>query len=115
MTLNLYFVQLSETALCIILYLVPFVLCAIGYIERTWINYQKDRVERDRLSDKPDWKIYRPTDTIGSLLGRAVVTILPIVNLLAALFDVCPEMYGRFFYWVSKLLSYPIVPPKANQ
>lgn len=88
----------------LLLYWLPLAVCLIGYVVRTWRNYQKD-IE-SRASDS----IYHPTDTIGTLIGRGVLTILPVGNLLAATFDVAPMLLGRFFSWIGRVFDQPLVP-----
>ncbi|MCU9931067.1 hypothetical protein OFL77_27425, partial [Escherichia coli] len=58
---------------------------------------------------------YYPTDTIGDIIGRAIVSILPIANLWAASFDLAPKIFSRFFDAIAKAFSQPLVPPKRNQ
>jgi hypothetical protein len=94
----------SNPWIAVCLYWAPLALCAYGYLMRTWFNYRKDVETRKK---EPH---YYPTDTIGSLIGRAVVTILPVGNLLAAIFDVAPEVFGRFFKWIGRVFNQPLVP-----
>lgn len=90
------------------LYYLPLGLCLYGYSIRTWKNYQKDTEARD--SDK----YYLPTDTIGSLIGRAIVTIIPVGNLLAATFDIGPKIFANFFEWIGRVFDQPLVPKKQE-
>ena len=119
--------------LAILCYWMPLVVCFIGYILRTNENYQKDianrdayesyqlakvKVECDEMKDE-DFKqlypksdycySYTPTDTYGSLLGRALLTIVPIANIFAAIFDVSPKLFQNLFDWISKVFNTPIV------
>lgn len=95
----------SDTWLAALLYWLPLGFCALGYIARTASNFAKDRKERVRPG-----AFYRPTDTMGSLIGRAVVSVLPIGNLLAAIFDLSPEVFGKFFEWLRAVFDQPLVP-----
>lgn len=94
----------------ILLYWVPLSLCAFGYTIRTWVNYQKDVKERTRCEMRGD--VYHPTDTIGTLIARGLATMIPIINLWAAAFDVAPKMFGRFFGWLDAVFNQPLVPRK---
>lgn len=96
-----------NSLLGIILYWIPLSLCAFGYTMRTGFNYQKDL-------DKRSESYYVPTDTIGTLIGRAIICLLPIANLWAALFDVAPMLFGRFFTFFDKLLNQPLVPRRKE-
>lgn len=91
------------------LYWLPLVFCAFGYMLRTARNYRKDREERS----KPG-AYYHPTDTIGTLIGRGVMSIMPVGNLLAAVFDLSPEVFGRFFEWIGKVFDQPLVPDRPD-
>lgn len=98
----------------ICLYWLPLVLCAFGYTVRTAKNIQKDKEERSRIEKKGEG-YYEPTDTIGDLIGRSVITIIPIGNLWAALFDVSPEVFERLFEWIGKTFNQPLVPRRKNR
>lgn len=94
-----------NTLLAGLLYWLPLAFCAFGYLMRTARNFRKDRGERTRPG-----AFYHPTDTIGSLIGRAIVTLLPVGNLLAAIFDLGPEVFGKFFEWLRAVFDQPLVP-----
>jgi len=98
-----------SSLLGLLLYWLPLSLCAYGYTLRTWINYRTDIKRRNNYA-----KGYVPTDTLGSLIGRALVTVLPIANLWAAVFSVAPDVFGRFFKWVNRLFNQPLVPKRRN-
>lgn len=87
------------------LYWIPVAFCAFGYVIRTARNFQKDRAKRIQPG-----AYYSPTDTLGTLIGRGVVTFIPIANFSAAVFDLAPEVFGRFFDWIGKVFSQPLVP-----
>lgn len=89
--------------IAIILYWVPLVFCLYGYTVRTWCNYKKDIKERESDS------YYTPTDRVGHLVGRLIASICPVVNLFAALFDLGPEVFDRFFAWLGKVFNVPLV------
>lgn len=90
------------------LYWFPLAICSVGYTVRTWRNFRKDRKERE--TDKH----YSPTDTVGTLIGRGIVSIVPIANLCAATFDLAPEMLGSFIERIGKIFDQPLVPKKRN-
>ena len=91
-----------------LLYWLPLSICIVGYTLRTFENYQKDLIEREKYrnlknkrkalegneeeleklsreirstssSDKYT-SYYSPTDKIGTLVGRAVVSIVPVAR-----------------------------------
>lgn len=90
----------------VLLYWLPLAFCIMGYTMRTAKNYMHDRQSRDN----PDSHYYSPTDTIGSLIGRAVVTVVPIGNIWAAMFDLSPEIFRSLFQWLDKVFNRPLVP-----
>jgi hypothetical protein len=95
------------------LYWLPLAMCAVGYTVRTWRNYQKDVKSRDEQEAAGKvW--YVPTDTIGTLIGRAIAAVLPAVNLCAAAFDVGPKLFGDFFEWIGKVFDIPLVPQRKK-
>ncbi len=93
----------------ICLYWLPMVICIVGYTIRTARNIQKDKRERIQ-HEKNEIGYYSPTDTIGDLIGRSLVSIIPIANLWSALFDISPMLFDRLFKWVSCTFNQPLVP-----
>jgi hypothetical protein len=91
------------------LYWLPLAFCAFGYILRTGRNFRKDRAKRVEVGE-----FYHPTDTIGTLIGRGLLTIIPLANVCAAVFDLAPEVFGKFFSWLERVFSQPLVPDLPN-
>lgn len=109
----------------LLLYWMPLSICFVGYTLRTFENYHKDlrnreiyeRSQAPKPPNFPDTKIkyvgyYDPTDTIGTLIGRAIVSIVPVCNIWAAMFDVSPRLFERFIYRIRKLFDQPLVPKR---
>lgn len=100
------------------LYWLPASICAYGYTVRTWLNYQKDVAAREKaeaaITERGRPLVYFPTDTIGTLIGRAVATVCPVANLWAASFDVAPKLFSSFFGWVSRVFDTPLVPRRDS-
>jgi hypothetical protein len=117
-----------NSIIAIILYWTPLLFCFFGYTLRTARNYLKDKANLAKYEeDMREWlnsraanksgnrPSYYPTDTVGTLIGRALVSIVPIGNLWAALFDLAPEVFRRFFHWLGKFFDFPLVPgPKQK-
>lgn len=97
-----------NSLLGILLYWTPLAFCVVGYTVRTARNYVNDKRMREKV------QVYFPTDTIGTLVGRAVVSGVPIANLWAALFDVAPELFSKLFSWIGKVFNIPLVPAKKR-
>lgn len=91
--------------LAIGLYWVPLSFCVYGYTARTIKRYVSDKKERETPG-----AFYYPRETVGCLIGRALVTILPIANLWAALFDLAPKIFSEFFTLIGKIFDQPLVP-----
>lgn len=91
------------------LYWLPLAFCAFGYTLRTGRNFQKDRAKRVELGG-----VYYPTDTIGTLIGRGLLTVIPLANVCAAVFDLAPEVFRKFFEWLERVFSQPLVPDLPN-
>jgi len=95
--------------LALLLYWLPLAFCVYGYTARTWVNYRKDRAKRDGDG------YYVPTDTVGDVLGRALMVVIPFANLLAAAFDLGPEVFGRFFAALARVFNQPLVPKRPSE
>lgn len=118
------------------LYWLPLSICVVGYTLRTAENYQKDIIQRDkvinyekrrkelegdtdaldqfnrlaRCEDSRYASHYYPTDKIGTLIGRALVSIVPVANLWAGMFDVAPRLFRRMIERIEKIFDSPLVP-----
>ncbi len=106
--------------IAVFLYWLPLMVCAIGYTVRTFENYHKDVIHRKEYIDGKNAATesrslcnapyYSPTDKIGTLIGRALVTFIPFANLWAASFDVSPRLFRRIFERIEKIFDQPLVP-----
>lgn len=94
----------------IMLYWAPLGFCMVGYTIRTFRNVQDD-IRRRRTQGFG----YSPTDTIGTLIGRALVTLVPVANLWAGLFDLGPTVFQKLYDWLGDTFNQPLVPPKKKQ
>lgn len=99
-----------NSTLGILLYWLPLIFCGMGYFLRTYRNYQKDKAQRI----KPGEPWYVPTDKIGTLIGRGLISIIPIANLCAAVFDVAPEFFSKFFERLEDIFNTPLVPDSES-
>jgi len=93
------------------LYWMPLALCAYGYTIRAACRFSKDRTARTK-ADTEERGYYSPTITIGTLIGYAVLSVTPIANLFAAIFDVSPKLFASMFEWFGKVLDIPLVPKR---
>lgn len=97
--------------LALLLYWLPVALCAYGYTVRSVLKFRKDRAARDEQESK-ERGFYMPTITIGTLVGYAVTTVVPVANLFAAIFDVAPKVFADFWEWCERALNVPLVPKR---
>lgn len=120
----------------LLLYWLPLSLCVFGYTLRTAENFQKDLIERDkvlnyemklkelegdvdaldrlyssvRIENEKYATYYSPTDRIGTLIGRVLVSIIPIANLWAGMFDISPRLFSRLIERIEIIFDTPLVP-----
>lgn len=100
--------------LALLLYWLPLALCAYGYLLRTVYKVRKDRAQRaEAESGKPN-AYYLPGITVGTLVGYLFLTVTPVANLIAAIFDVAPGLFRRFFEWCARVLDIPLVPKRKD-
>ncbi|KAA0888707.1 hypothetical protein [Oryzomonas rubra] len=97
----------------ILLFWVPLAFCAVGYTIRTAKDYMEDKT--DRAKAESEGTSYSPTVTVGTLIGRGIVSVVPIANIWAALFDVAPELFSKTFLVIGKLFNIPLVPKRKKQ
>lgn len=113
-----------NSLLGICLYWIPLVFCMVFYTVRTAAGYmadkagrEKDDAEREKEVDSPYRSTYHyyPKETIGRIIGRALVSVMPIANIWAALFDLSPKVFGRFFELVGQIFDQPLVPKRERK
>lgn len=117
----------------LLLYWLPLAVCSVGYIVRTWRNVQTDMEQRAAYmawhAENPEppptpshavsrstWYAqrlhYTPTDTIGTLIGRGLASVIPVCNLLCAACDILPKALSGFFKTIGAIFDQPLVPKK---
>jgi hypothetical protein len=107
---NVFVIVYSEltTLWGIALYWAPLIMCSVGYLLRAISDVHKDVVARSAPINEFGLS-YEPSITVGTLIGRGLVSIIPVANLLAAIFDVAPEVFGNFFKTLGKIFNQPLV------
>lgn len=107
-----------NSVLGICIYWLPLLLCLIGYTIRTARNLQQDKKDRSAVEKGENTStgssFYRPTDTLGDLIGRALISFIPIANFWAAVFDISPQLFCKVFEWIAKTFSQPLVPERGK-
>jgi hypothetical protein len=95
----------------LMLYWLPVAVCAQGYLARTIKRY------RDCVAARNAGNHFH-SDTVGTLIGRAIATFCPVINLLAAICDLGPKLLGGFFARIGKMFDQPLVrqaAPKSSK
>ena len=98
----------------ILLYWVPLSICVFGYTLRTFNNYQGDVKDRS-IKGTTGKDYYYPTDRYGDLIGRFFASIIPVVNLWTAMFDVSPRLFSKFFRFIGDFFDKPLVPKRKPE
>lgn len=88
-------------------YLFP-VLANLIYF--SYVTYKNCRDDAATLSHSPDY--YHPTDKVGDILYRVLITFFPVVNILFLLFEAIPLTFPKFVKTIESILEYPLVPKK---
>ena len=90
------------------LYWLPWLLCIVGYIIDSYNEIREDIIRREtRNLDQ-----YYPIITLGTLIWRAIISVVPIVNLAPTIFVHLPKFCGNFFKIIHEIFDMPLVPPK---
>ncbi len=102
-----------NSLLALFLYWLPMVVCLIGYAIRIINDTAGDRKKRG-AAEASDKGFYVPSVTVGTLVACTLLSIIPIVNLWSAIFDVSPEVTSSIISWFGRLLSVPLVPSRKK-
>lgn len=94
------------------LYWFPVGICLVGYTVRTVLLVKEDLKKR-REAALPGG-CYIPGVTVGSILGMVLISWIPLVNLLAAAFDLTPKFVPKLCDWFRDLLDIPLVPRRKK-
>lgn len=96
----------------VLMYWVPLSFCAVFYTVRSAVEYQWDLGTRAK-AEKNDGH-YHPTISIGTIIGRGLATVIPVVNIWCAAFDLAPNVFGRLFRWIGRVFDQPLVPKRQK-
>jgi len=88
-------------------YWIPLVLCAVGYTIRTIKQIQ--HIKAYELGENVR---YVQDLTVGTVLWRVVLTVTPIVNVLALSFSLGFDMLGWMWKWIENILDIKLVSKK---
>lgn len=102
--------------IALLLYWLPLALCAYGYTVRSFQRIAKDRQRReDALTHKHSYSCYLPDITVGTLIGYVILSVAPVANLFAAIFDVAPKVFGSFIDMLGRVFDIPLVPKRDTE
>jgi len=90
-------------------YWLPLVLCAIGYSVRTIKQIQGIKAYRERSGKLTDHVPYVHDLTVGTVLWRVLLTVTPVINILALSFSLLTDMVGQVLSWVGSVLDFKLV------
>jgi hypothetical protein len=101
----------------VLLYWLPLAFCVYGYTLRIWYRYRSDynkreaaeRIQKGEIEGRT-FGTYIPSLTVGSIIGYALLCIIPVANLFAAIFDVAPKVFRGLIEFLEKVFSQPLVP-----
>jgi hypothetical protein len=99
-------------------YWVPIIICLVGYIFKTVKEYNEDVKNRADYLSQPDsaqiQRRYIPELVVGHLVGRLLVSFIPVVNFCIALFVFLPTLARDIIDVCSNWLDIPLVPKKEK-
>lgn len=98
--------------LALYLYWFPLGICLVGYTVRLVCLVKKDLANRREAAVPGNH--YFPSVTVGSILGMVLLSFVPLVNLMAAVFDLTPWMLPKVCDWFRDLLDIPLVPRRKR-
>ena len=84
-------------------YIVPLILCLIGYAYKTYLEYKRD------LAREEDISFYVTKLTVGCIVIRVVVSVLPIINITALVFDLYQPKIENMWNGLVRLMDKPLV------
>lgn len=90
-------------------YWLPMILCFIGYTGRTW--YQVKELKRPK-KDNYDYSRVPPL-TVGTIIGRILLSTIPLVNIIALVFGLSYDMVSKAGSWISKVLNFELVKKRT--
>ncbi len=103
----LSYIPAWNSYIAIMLFWVPMVVCFVGYSFRGLAAIRTDLVNRKSYLNH-ETNHYEPKATFGAFLWALFVSILPVGNLIATLFDVGKEV-------ISEILNFPLIPKPVSR
>lgn len=95
----------------VLLYWLPLGGCLVGYALRSMKDVRSDLALREREGGR----YYVPRITLGTLVGRLILSVVPVANLVACICDVGIGMLRDFVEWIGRVLDIPLVPQRKRR
>ena len=92
------------------LYWAPVIYCLVFYFVRTVVNFRKDKSRHELYLADPKHNYYSPSETVGGILIRILLSVFPVINIWCALFDLTPDVYKYASKYFDNFLNIPLVP-----
>lgn len=89
--------------------MLPAALCLVGYFFRTIRKVKEDKTRREEYDE---W--YVPQETVGTILGRIIVSLIPTVNIMALVLDLSQEVFEKVVPFIKRFVNIPLIRKKAN-
>lgn len=86
----------------LILYVIPTILCLIGYTIRCYKEYKRDLL-------REDLEYYMHKLTWGDVVLRLIVSIVPGVNVIALILDILAAPISTILDWLNEKRNIPVV------
>ncbi len=97
-----------NTWMSIGLYWLPM---ALALVYSVWSFIEEYACDMKNRNDK----YYTPSLTVGTILGRLVLSVLPYFNIPYAVFRAFPKLFESMATIIEGICNIPLVPPKKEK
>jgi hypothetical protein len=125
---NLYYGIITSPFWLTILYIVPLIAVGVGSFFRIGKELRTDVLQREKAEaaeaagqqpGQESWRYnesieYKPSVTIGRIIGRIILTLCPLANLIAAIIDYGPMLAHDVAEFLDKTFNIPLVPKRRK-
>lgn len=94
-----------NSSIALFMYWMPLLVCAVVYFLECINLYRRDVEMRDSS------KHYEPELTVGLIVWYCLLTVMPVANLCAMVFDCASSVFS----WLGKFLNIPLVPKRKTE
>lgn len=97
--------MIDYKTLLFVLYVVPTVLCVIGYSIRTAKDVIHDLKNKNET-------YYYPKTTVGTIIGRFGLSVIPVINIFVFFMDLAYDWVDKAARLTDRVLNTPVVRRK---